>query len=1106
MDGAAAPRARLRTGTVRCPACGRENRADAAFCDGCGRRLGAPAAPADLRTYTPAHLAEKILVSRSALEGERKQVTVLFADVKGSMEIAEQVDPEEWHHILDRFFQILADGVHRFEGTVNQFTGDGIMALFGAPIAHEDHARRACFAALYLGDALRRYARQVRREHGINFSVRMGLNSGEVVVGRIGDDLRMDYTAQGHTVGLAQRMEQLAEPGTVYLTEHTARLVQGFFRLEDLGTFRLKGVQEPVRVHELADVGPLRTPLEVAEARGFSRFVGRDDETASLDAALARALEGHGQVVGVVGEPGVGKSRLCFEFVRRCQARGVAVYEAHALPHGRMIPFLPVLELLRSYFGVTPEQSDQSAREKIAGRLLLLDPAFEASLPLVFEFLGVPDPEHPAPRMDAATRQRQLLDAVRRLGRGRSRREPAVILIEDLHWIDGGSEAFIQAMVETLPETRTLLLVNFRPEYQAPWMQSGFYHQLLLQPLSPAAVAELLRELLGNDPSLDGLPERICARTGGNPFFLEEVVHALEESGGLVGTKGAYRLLRPIDEVAIPATVQAVLAARIDRLGEREKLVLQTAAVIGRKFAEPILARVVDLPADALADALRVLVAAELLYERALFPEAQYAFKHPLTQEVAYQSQLMDRRTRTHAAVARAITALYPEKVDERAALLAHHWEGAGEPLEAAQWSRRAAQWAGLNDPSEALRHWRNVRALVARLPETEETADLALAACTQMLNLSWRLGLSEAEAASLFAEGKRLTERRADARGLAMLVNRYGTVRRMAGALDEALALCQEAERLGAQIGDGKLRLVLRPSLVAATSEVGRLAEATGLAEDALARARGDPSFAAGPFGYNPYIWLLAFHGTILTSMGRLAEAERDCDEAIRLAREHGEVDVLCWTHPAYVKAAQVTGDTAAAHRHALATVEVAERTGSHFARLRAYHAFGGASVLRGEWGEAVAALEAALAIHRELRTLLLFEASTLARLAEAYLGRGDAARARRAAEEAVAVGRRRGTGVRTCEAHLALGRVLLRAEGVRARDEITATLDAALALVRQTGARLYEPLVRLERAELGRLEADAAGRRRELQEAHALLLALGAAGRAAQVAREAG
>src|SRR2546422_1494460 len=336
--------------TLRCPSCGHANRAAAKFCEECGTRLASaaaaaepPRAPGD---YTPRHLAEKILGSRAALEGERKQVTVLFADVKGSMDLAEQLDPEEWHRILDRFFQLLAEGVHRFEGTVNQFTGDGIMALFGAPIAHEDHARRACYAALHLSEALRRYANELRLSRGLNFSVRMGLNSGEVVVGTIGDDLRMEYTAQGHTVGLAQRMEQIAEPGKVYVAEHTARLVTGFFRLADLGPLTVKGVQDPLRVYELEGAGSLRTKLDVSRARGFSRFVGREGETATLEAALARAAAGDAQVAGVVAEPGVGTSRLCFEFSQRCRARRIPVHQAHGAAHGKMVPYLLVFGFL----------------------------------------------------------------------------------------------------------------------------------------------------------------------------------------------------------------------------------------------------------------------------------------------------------------------------------------------------------------------------------------------------------------------------------------------------------------------------------------------------------------------------------------------------------------------------------------------------------------------------------------------------------------------------------------------------------------------------------------------------------------------------------------
>jgi class 3 adenylate cyclase len=386
-----------------CPACGRANPPDHRFCGACGAPLeGGAAARArpELaerapRDYTPRHLAEKILQSKSALEGERKQVTVLFADVKSSMELADSVDPKVRHRILDRFFQILADGVHRFEGTVNQYTGDGIMALFGAPIAHEDHAQRACYAALHLRDAVRSYARDVKRSHGLGFAVRMGLNSGEVVVGKIGDDLRMDYTAQGQVVGLAARMQELADPDAVYLAPTTGELAAGYFDLEDLGEFRVQGVREAVRVRQLRAAGRLRTRFEVSRARGLSKFVGRADEMAALEAALARAREGHGQVVGVVAEPGVGKSRLCFELLERCRARGLRTLEGRALAHGRSVPFLTILQVFRAYYEITDADSDRAAREKIAGRLLLLDEAFREDLPLLFEFHGVPDPERP---------------------------------------------------------------------------------------------------------------------------------------------------------------------------------------------------------------------------------------------------------------------------------------------------------------------------------------------------------------------------------------------------------------------------------------------------------------------------------------------------------------------------------------------------------------------------------------------------------------------------------------------------------------------------------------------------------------------------------------
>ncbi len=1061
-----------------------------------------PSPQRDPRAYTPKHLADKILQSKSALEGERKQVTVLFADVKGSMELAEQLDAEEWHKILDRFFAILTDGVHRFEGTVNQYTGDGIMALFGAPIAHEDHAQRACYAALQLQEELRCYADELRLGRGLNFSVRMGLNSGEVVVGKIGDDLRMDYTAQGHTVGLAARMEQLAAPGDILLTEHTAKLISGLFALRDLGQSRLKGVTEPLRVYQLEGAGRFSRRFEVVRTRGFSRFVGRANEVQSLEAGLARAAEGNGQIIGVVGEAGTGKSRLCHEFAQQCRARGIRVHEGCGVAHGRMIPFLPVLQLLRGYFGITEQDSDHDARDKIAGELPL-DETFKDALPLLCEFLGVPDPQRPAPRMDPEARQRQLFEVLRRLTHARGQREPAVILLEDLQWIDGGSEAFLENMVDALPATRTLLLVTFRPEYHADWTQKSYYQQLPLLPLGASAIAEMLTDVLGNDRSLAGVAARIRERTRGNPFFIEEVVQSLVESGTLAGVKSAYQLIKPIDEVTIPATVQAVLAARIDRLMQREKLVLQTAAVIGKEFAESVLARVGDLPAAEVSAALRALLAAEFVYAASLYPEAVYAFKHPLTQEVAYGSQLSERRARVHAAVARALTEVYAARLDEQAALLAHHWEGAGDVVEAARWHERAARWAGVSNPAESLRHWRRVRALLETVSASAESTALSLRARIQILDFGWRLGLSDEEATALFAEGKALATHSGDMRSLAMLIGSYARVRSEAGNAEEAIAHMLEAARVAEQTDNARLKLTLRARLAYSLLTASRYRDALAVAEAAIEWAQADPQLDAERRGFGPSVWLVSFRGFALSWVGRLAEAARELDRGAALARRHGELETLCFNHVWQVELAQFTGDASAAMEHARALVEIAEKTGSEQLRVLEYYEIGAAHCLREEWQAAVEALCRALVLARERRTFLDAEAALLLRLAEAYVGSGEVIAARAAVDEALQVGRQRHNKATEGLAMLDYARIWLRSEGAKAREQIEHGLARALTLIEEAGATSYTPFIHLERAELARLSGDAAARQRELREAHRLFLEIGAPIRAAEVAR---
>jgi class 3 adenylate cyclase len=701
---------------LRCPGCGQDNAPAGKFCRGCGRALGGlTIASLSARTgapesYTPPHLIEKVLTSRSALEGERKQVTILFVDVKGSLELARQVDPEQWHRIMDRFFAIVTAGVHRYEGTVNQYTGDGVMALFGAPIAHEDHAQRACLVALQLRDDLRRYGRALRREHGFDFAVRMGLNSGAVVVGTIGPGLRMDYTAQGETVGLAARMQQIAEAGGVYLTEHTAALVMGFFELESLGTFDLHSVSTPVRAFALRGPGTVRTRLDLSRTRGFSTFVGRVSEMAALDAALERVRGGHPAVIAVTGDPGVGKSRLCLEFVEQCRAQDIAVHEAHCPAHGRAIPFILLRELLRSALGVDEAMGDAEARRRIAGALVLRDPRVHDALPVVLDVLGLPDAERPTPSLPPEARREVVIALACRLVRARTTHEPVVVLIDDLQWSDAESEHFVDCLVEAVVDTPTLLVVNFRSDYRAPWMgraaasSAVAYRQLPLAPPDPAAVRALLGALLGEHPSLGELPERILERTEGNPFFIEELVRALVEEGALTSaasgpgpgdSAGArmappYALVKPVRDIQIPATVQAVIAARVDRLGDRDKQVLQAAAVVGKTFERPILERILPLSAEELTASLDLLRHAALIEGDPLAFERGYAFRHPLVQEVQYHTQLADRRARLHAAVARALEEWHADALGQHAALIAHHYEAASYRSAAARWRRRA--------------------------------------------------------------------------------------------------------------------------------------------------------------------------------------------------------------------------------------------------------------------------------------------------------------------------------------------------------------------------------------------------------------------------------
>jgi class 3 adenylate cyclase/predicted ATPase len=715
-----------------CRRCGQELRIDALFCSACGHAVpgGSPTPRfAAAASYTPRHLADRIRTAQVSLEGERKQVTVLFADTKSSMELVADRDPEEVHRLLDPVLTLMMEAVHRYEGTVNQVMGDGIMALFGAPLAHEDHAVRACYAALRMQETVKRYAEGLPPAGPATVQIRIGLNSGEVVVGAIGSDLRMDYTAVGQTTHLAARMEQMAAPGTVLMTRDTLALVDGFVEVVPLGATRVRGLAEPIDIYELVGASRIRSRLQVVAARGLTPFVGRELEMEQMRRALALSGEGHGQVVAIVGEPGVGKSRLVHEFVRAPRERGWLVLEGSAVSVRGATPYQLFSDVLRTYLGVDAGAEAASVRERIAARVLALDADLEPTLPALLALLDVPLANESWDVLDPAQRRRRTLDALRRLFLRVSQGQPLLLVFEDVHWADSGTQAGLDLLVESIPAAQILLLLNHRPGYEPAWGRRSYVSQIRLDPLSAASMGDLIDVIVGRDASVAPLRPLLAARTEGNPLFLEESVRTLVETRALVGTAGQYALTRPVATVQVPPTVEAILAARIDLLAPEDKRLLQVASAIGRDVPLVILEAVADLPEAALHEGLARLQAAEFLHEARLFPDREYTFKHALTHEVAYHSLLRSLRRSYHHRIAQAVEARVPGIAETRPELLAHHWDEAGAHDKAVSlWQRAGRRAIERSAHAEAIRYITRALEVLETLPDTDERARRTIA------------------------------------------------------------------------------------------------------------------------------------------------------------------------------------------------------------------------------------------------------------------------------------------------------------------------------------------------------------------------------------------
>src|SRR5574342_998529 len=883
-----------------CASCNIELPAGAAFCFACGRPVAA--GPSEQRfispdAYTPRHLAEKVLISKAALEGERKQVTVLFADLKGSMELLADRDPEEAGKILDAVLERMMEAVHHYEGTVNQVMGDGIMALFGAPVAHEDHAVRACYAALRMQRRVTLYADELQRGGGTPVQLRVGLNSGEVVVRAIGSDLHMDYTAVGQTTHLAGRMEQMATPGTILLAPATLHLAEGYVQVVARGPVAVKGLPDPVDVYALTGASAQRTRLHATAARGLTRFVGRDAEIEQIRRALALVHEGHGQLVAVVGEPGVGKSRLVYELTHSHRTQNWLILEAGSMSYGKATSYLPVIDLLKIHFKVHDRDTQREIREKVTGKLLTLDRALEPILPALLALLDVPVDDAQWQALNPAQRRQRTLDAVKHLLLRESQVQPVLVVVEDLHWIDAATQSLLDGLVESLPTTRLLLLVNYRPEYQHGWAHKTYYSQLRLDPLPPESAGELLTALQGDDPGLEPL-KRLLVNLG-NPFFLEESIRTLVETGTLTGERGAYRLTRPIQAIEVPATVQVILAARIDRLTPEDKQLLQTAAVIGKDVPLLLLQAVAEATEEAVERGLAHLQAAEFLYETRHFPDPEYTFKHALTHEVTYGTLLHDRRKALHARIVGAIERSYPDRLAEHVEPLAHHavrgevWE------QAATYLRQSGVKALTRSASrEAVTCFEQALAALQRLPETRERLEQAIDLRFDLRTALFPLGEFERVFGYLReAEGLARTlddQRRLGQMSVYLCHNLWIT-----GHPTEALRFGRNALALAELLEDAPLQMTGNLYLGAACLGTGDYRQAEELLRKVLQLLEGNLS--GERFGQSGFPAVIARdHLTwVLAEQGEFKEGIAHGQEGLRLAEAFDDPYSLafaCW------------------------------------------------------------------------------------------------------------------------------------------------------------------------------------------------------------------
>lgn len=989
-------------------------------------------------------------------DGERKTITVLFADIKDSMDLLESLDPEDARRLVDPALEIMVDVVRRFNGCVVQSTGDGIFALFGAPIAHEDHPQRAIYAGLELQERIRRYSDTLRESGRLPIFVRVGVNTGEVVVRSVRtDDQRVEYTPIGHPTSLASRLQSLATPGAVVVGEQTRKLCEGFFQFRALGPHNIKGVSQPVTAFEVVELGPLRTRLEAAARRGLVKFVGREAELIEMRRALERVQSGHGQIVGVVGEAGVGKSRLFHQF-KATLGGGFKMLETSGVAHAKGWVYLPLVEMLQKYFDFQPNDDAAERRRKIENRLSKLDSGLLDTLPYVNALLGVLEADDPIAGMDGQLRKHRTLDAIKRLLVRESLAQPLLIIFEDLHWFDAESLEFLTLLADSLPALRMLMLVNHRPGFANPSHAKSYYRQLRLDALEANNADELLSVLLTDAAELGPFKELIIEKSEGNPLFIEEIVRALFENGTIVREGEQVRVTRPHAEISIPATVEGIVAARIDRLSPEEKSLLQSLAVIGEEFPLPLARHALGKPENELLKSLASLQSAEFIYERPTTAQTEYIFKHALIHDVAYKSVLQERRKAIHGKTAETIEKLYANRLDDHLDKLVHHYRLSGNGRKTVHYLHQAGQHAYERSAvADALTHFNAALETVRQLPSDGAVTELELALQISLGNSLMSTGGYAAEGtAKAFERARELCGKVGDSSQLVPALFGLWAFHNFGGKLKAAQELGEELLSIAERRQDPATLLMAHTSLGITLTYSGELRAALEHCTKGVSvfsPAERLPAFLAQARS-SCRTWL----ALILALTGRPEPAFRLSNEAVNAALESRQTVALSNALIGAGVVALVLGDSAVAKARSEELIGVAERERFvlHLSWGRIQHGY--SLALEGKTEPGIAEmLEGLTTVHAAHALAALAQSHCW--LSESYAAAGNADDARKALADGFAAMENTGERMFEAELHRVRGEIALICEPPEL-SEAERSFRIAIDTARSSGAKLWE------------------------------------------------